>query len=44
MSTKLNTTAACNTKLVGNAVRVRLLNGATAASIYRAYFYLKPIG
>lgn len=38
------TTAACNTKIVGNAVRVRLHNGATAASIYRAYFYLKPIG
>jgi hypothetical protein len=38
------TTAACNIKLVGNAVRVRLHNGATAASIYRAYFYIKPIG
>lgn len=35
--------AACDTAIVGDWVRVRLHNGATAASIYRANFYLRPI-
>ena len=37
------TTAACDTAIIGDYVRVRLHNGATAASIYRANFYLRPI-
>lgn len=37
------TTAACATTIVGNAIRVRIHNGTTAASIYRAYFYVRPI-
>lgn len=37
------TTAACDTAIIGNYVRVRIHNGATAASLYRANFYLRPI-
>lgn len=37
-----NASAACSTTVFGNAIRVQLQNGATAASRIRALFYLRP--
>ena len=38
-----NSSTACTTSILGNAIRVEIQNGATAASRIRALFYLKPL-
>jgi hypothetical protein len=38
-----STASAFSVDIVGNAVKVSCSNGATAASLFRAYFALRPI-